>query len=234
MAEAPALGEGRENRAHGLVRSLGEATISSELSARITTMPFREGQPFRAGDLLVAFDCSRNEAEQASLEAEMAAAKATHDGNLELERHKAIGARDMIISAARLGKAAADVNAGNARLKGCRILAPFDGFVVETSANPHEIANPSTPLLRVVDASRLEIELIAPSRWLRRDLVGQTFDFTLEDTGSVHPARVIRQAAVVDAVSQTVKLFAVLLAPDPRVKPGMSGTATFSAEADGP
>lgn len=225
-ATLPACG-GEPPRARGVVRSLGEAAISAELPARIVEMPYREGHVFPRGAVLVAFDCTRLQAELAALQAELVAAQATHDGNRSLEKHKAIGSREIVISGARVDKAEAEVAAGQARLTGCTIRAPFNGVVVETMANLFEIANPSAPLVRIVDLDRLEIELIAPSKWLGWLTVGDSFTFAVDETGQPLPAVIVRLGGVVDPVSQTVKVFGVLDGRDARVRPGMSGTATF-------
>lgn len=214
-------------RARGVVRSLGEAAISAELAARIIEMPYREGHSFKEGAVLLAFDCTRLQSELAALQAELVAAQSTHEGNKSLERHKAIGAREIVISGARVDRAEAEVAAGQARLSGCVIRAPFNGVVVETMANRFEIANPSTPLMRIVDVDRLEIELIAPSKWLGWLTVGEPFTFTVDETGEPLQARIVRLGGVVDPVSQTVKVFGVLDGAAVQVRPGMSGTATF-------
>ena len=222
------LSQERESqRARGVVRSLAEASISSELAARIDAIPFREGQSVRRGETLVEFDCARLSAEVAALGAEEAAARASHEGNREMERLRAIGARDLAISSARLDKAIAEHAGGRSRMTTCKIAAPFDAMVVEKLANQHEITSPSAPLLRIVDVRRLEIELIAPSRWLGWIAEGARFSFKLDETGQSRPARVVRLGGAVDPLSQTIKLFAAFDEITPDIWPGMSGVALF-------
>lgn len=215
-------------RARGVVRSLGEAAISGEMAARIVSAPFSEGQSFRKGDTLLAFDCERLRAEVAALGAEEAAARAAHQGNLELERFRAIGARDLAITSARLDKAAAEFAAGKARMGACVIIAPFDGTVTERVANLHEIAAPSAPLLRIIDITRLEIEVIAPSRWLSWLTQGAELTFEIDETGRAYEAHVARLSGSVDPVSQTIKVFATFDKLSPDIWPGMSGSAVFA------
>ncbi len=228
FAGAAWAAEGETPRARGLIRSVAEVAVAGELPARIVSMPFREGHVFAEGDVLVAFDCRRIEAEVAGLEADLKAAEATHEGNKALDRHKAIGSRDLIISGAKVERTAADLAAGRARLGDCALRAPFSGVVVETMASAHDLASPSTPLMRIVDREKIEIELIAPSRWLEWLSVGETFRFAVDETGASIEARIVRLAGVVDPVSQTVKVFAVPVLRDERVRPGMSGTAHFA------
>ena len=231
---ARALGAGdatADGRPRGVVRSVAEATITSEIAARIVALPFREGESFRAGDVLVAFDCTRLKAEVDGSRADLAAARIAHEGSREMERLRAAGARDVATAAARVDKAAAEVAAGQARLAACEVRAPFDGVVTEKTGNEHEVASPSQPLLRIIDDGRLEIELIAPSRWMSWLRPGQSFVFAIDETGREHAAVVQRIAAAVDPVSQTVKLFGRFAVREAGVRHGMSGAALFDAGA---
>lgn len=216
-------------RPRGVVRSVAEATITSEIAARVVSLPFREGQAFRAGDVLVSFDCTRLRAEVDGVRADLTAARIAFDGSKEMERFKAVGAREVAMAAARLDKAAAELAVGQARLAACEIKAPFDGVVTERTGNEYEIASPSQPLLRIVDDRRLEIELIAPSRWMTWLRPGQAFRFAIDETGRDHSAVLQRIAAVVDPVSQTVKLFGRFSEHEPAARHGMSGSARFEA-----
>jgi multidrug efflux pump subunit AcrA (membrane-fusion protein) len=81
--------------------------------------------------------------------------------------------------------------------------------------------------MRIVDLERIEIELIAPSRWLGWLAVGDSFVFRVDETAMPLNATIVRLGGVVDPVSQTVKVFGVLETRDGRVRPGMSGTAVF-------
>ena len=47
----------------GVVKPTMSAVISSEIQARITKLPFKDGQPFRKGNILVEFNCAKYEAE---------------------------------------------------------------------------------------------------------------------------------------------------------------------------
>ena len=57
----------------GLVRSKHKVEIRSAMSARLLHAPFRDGMRFKAGDLLLAFDCRVPKARLAGAEAEQEA-----------------------------------------------------------------------------------------------------------------------------------------------------------------
>lgn len=211
----------------GVVRALDEASLSTELSVRVTAVGFREGQAFKKGDLLVAFDCDRYRADEQSAEAVAREMRFTLQSNQQLEKFRAVGKHDVEISQARLDKAEADARGLKARLAQCEILAPFDGRVAELAVNVFEWPQPGKPFLKIISDARLEIEIIAPSHWLRWIKTGAPLTFAVDETGRDYAAKVVRLGANVDAVSQMIKIFAVFDGKTNDILPGMSGTAHF-------
>jgi RND family efflux transporter MFP subunit len=225
LGVASAVSATAAEEARGLVRSLGEATISSEISARILSMPFREGEVFKSGDVLVSFDCEAMKANLAGAKAELRAADVALESAREMARMKAAGQRDVETAEARRDRAAADMDATAVRVKGCEVRAPFSGAVVDRNANPHEVIAPSTPLLRIVDRERLEIELLVSSSALPSLQPGTAFIFRIDETGETYPARIVRLGAAIEPASQTVKVFGAFDGTSAGVLQGMSGTA---------
>ncbi|MGI9352460.1 MAG: efflux RND transporter periplasmic adaptor subunit, partial [Rhizobiaceae bacterium] len=56
---------------------------------------------------------------------------------------------------------------------------------------------------------------------------GTEFSFLVDETQQLHVGIVKRTGATIDAVSQTIKVFASFSKPAKTVMPGMSGTARF-------
>ncbi len=73
----------------------------------------------------------------------------------------------------------------------------------------------------------LEVEAIVPSKWLSWLKPKQSFQFVIDETGAEVSVRIVRLGAVVDPISQTIKVYGVLDEKNNLVLPGMSGTATF-------
>jgi membrane fusion protein (multidrug efflux system) len=108
----------------GLVRPLNQAAIGAGIQARIKEVHFREGDSFRKGDLLVAFDCERQEAELAAADAQHREMLLALNSTSYLHQKGAIGRYDLQVSQVRTEKAAAEVSALKARIKQCNIHAP--------------------------------------------------------------------------------------------------------------
>ncbi len=213
----------------GLVRALNEVALSIEFEAKVSRLGFREGEEFRKGDVLIAFDCRRHLAELKALEATAREMSFTLQSNERLFKHKAAGSNDVEISRARADKADAEAEAFRIRLDQCAIKAPFDGSVVSLALHEHEYAAPQKPFMSILDVGASEIEVIVPSSVVHKLPPGALFNFSIDETGETLPATIDRRSGTVDAVSQTTKIYAKWQNAPAGVLPGMSGTAEFDA-----
>ncbi len=211
----------------GLVRPLNQAAITTDLAARVSVVNFKEGETFRKGDLLIEFDCERQNAELAGVRAVHREARLSLDSVTYLEQKGAGGRFDVEVARSRVDKTAAEVAALDARIKQCTIIAPYDGRVAELGVHAHEMPTPGRPLINLVDETTYEIELIVPSHWLRTLEIGARFKFSVDELETSHPGRLIRIGAAVDPVSQTVKVIGMFATKPDKVLPGMSGSARF-------
>jgi RND family efflux transporter MFP subunit len=203
-------------------------TLSAELAARIAVLPLRDGDAFEAGDVLASFDCSLYEAQLRKAEASTEAAQALVHANQRLAALNSIGEFELAQSQARLKEGQADVAAISTTLTRCRITAPFPGRVLRRIASTHQYVTPGTPLLELVETGAMEVQLIAPSKWLAWLKPGQTFTVQVDELGRTSTARVARMGAQVDPVSQSITVVGVIDSPGANLRPGMSGWAQFS------
>lgn len=211
----------------GIVRAVDQAGISTDLGFRIVTLPFREGQSFKKGDVLVTFDCGDLEAEAKSAEARLQAEQLTHENTARLAKLSAAGRFDVQIAKAKADQAEAELEAYRSKLSRCVVEAPFEGRIAALLANAHEIPDRTRPVMQIVGLSTLEIDMLLPSQWLRWLKPGVPFEFHIDETGKTVSAEVSREAAVVDPVSQTVKVFGRFTGDASGVLPGMSGPVKF-------
>ena len=212
----------------GVIRALDQAALSTELQARVSKIGFREGESFKSGDLLIAFDCERYRAEAQSADAVFREMKLTLESNQQLEKFRAVGKHDVEISRARVDKAEAEARSLKSRLQYCDLFAPYDGRVAELTINQYEQPQLNKPFMVIVGQSRLEIEVIVPSHWLSWITPGTAMTFEVDETKRTYMAHIARIGASVDAVSQMIKIIATFDAPVSDVLPGMSGGAHFT------
>ncbi len=215
------------NAVRGVVKPSEEAVISSELQARVKRMPFRDGQWFKKGDLLVEFDCAKYWAELAATKAELDAREMTAVNNQELSKLNGIGQLEVDISEAEVKQAKAAVRSANIAVRHCKVTAPFSGRVVKTLVNPHETVNPYDEVMSLLNDKTFEIELILPSTSLRWVAKKSAFKFFIDETQELYLAEVVEIGARVDPVSQTIRVFGKFQEQPKQVLSGMSGSARF-------
>ncbi len=222
-AAAPADG----GTARGVLRATAEATLSSSLSEKIMSMPLREGERFKQGDVLVSFDCRRLEAELRAARAGAAVEARNAKVQTELLRMEATGRADADIARYKQQERQAQAEVIQERMVDCKVIAPYSGSVVETLAKLNETPPPNEKLISIVSDGPMELHMVVPSKWLAWLKSGSNLDFVVDETGDVLRAKVTRVSAAVDAVSQTVKIVARVEKAPAGVLPGMSGRATL-------
>lgn len=213
--------ESREIRAQLMPRRY--TTLAAEIGAKINRLPLAEGASFKQGQLLVQFDCTLQQAQQAKAGAALMAADTSWKGNQKLAQLNSVGQVELDVSKAEMLKAQAEVAATRALLGKCQISAPFAGRIAEQKAREQQYVQPGQALMEIIDDSALELEFIVPSRWLNWVRSGSAFQVSIDETGKTYPAKVQRIGAKVDPLSQSVKLTAVIEGRYAELIAGMSG-----------
>ncbi|MHA6264413.1 efflux RND transporter periplasmic adaptor subunit [Arenibacterium sp. CAU 1754] len=217
----------QETTAPSVVRAKAEATISSVLSGTLDDLAFDEGDPFSKGDVLARLDCAIQHAEAEAARADAEAARSTFASRQALFSRGGIGRSEVEIAKASSAAADARTRGAEARLKGCQIVAPFDGKISEKFVNQFEYVQPAQPLFSIVSSGRPDIEIIAPTIWLRWMKIGQIGRLRLNAVEGTFDIRVTGLGSTVDPVSRTVKISAAFENDVPNILPGMSGLVNF-------
>lgn len=228
--EAPGQTSSAGQKMRVLLVAPQEATIAGRLHGTISKIHVRESERFKAGQVLVSFDCKDLAAERAVAQAELRLHSTTNKANAELYAEKVIGTLEKNLSQAKVAEADARIKAVNAKMANCTITAPFDGQVVELQAKAHETLQPGSPIMLIQNSSDLEAHVHVPSAWMTWIKAGTTFQAHIEETGTSYEARVSSVGARVDPVSRTVKIYAVIPGEHPELLPGMSGYAEFNRQ----
>jgi RND family efflux transporter MFP subunit len=207
--------------------ALHETVLSSELSAKISEFPFREGDTFTAGQTLVSFDCSLYHAQLTKAEASAQAARETLSVSERLAHLNSIGALEVQQASAKSKEADAEAAAMRATVGKCSLAAPFSGRVAKVSARRYQFVAPGQALLEILSTQQLELQMIVPSRWLVWLRVGGRFSVHVDELDQTFTGRVERLGARIDPVSQSISLAGRLDGSHAELLPGMSGIASF-------
>jgi membrane fusion protein, multidrug efflux system len=203
-------------------------TLSSEMAARIDRIATKVGDHFQKGDVLIEFDCAVPRAQEQHARAVQTQAEKTFTIDQRLVALKSMGQLELDVAAAEVEKAKADVAAAMAVTSKCAIAAPFSGVTVEQKVRAFQYTTPGQALLDILDDHGLEIELIAPSRWLSFLKPGYAFQVHIDETDKTYPAKITRLGGRVDPISQSIKVIGEITADAPELMAGMSGRATIT------
>jgi len=226
-ADAQTAPRAREIRAQLTPRRF--TTISSEVGAKVSSVHVTEGGSFRKGQALISFDCAMQRAQLAKSQADLSGADKTWSANKRLAELHSVGQVELDTSQAARNKAAADVDMAKTLLSKCVISAPYSGRVAEQKVREQQYVQAGQPLLEILDDSTLELEFLAPSRWLIWLKPGTKFQVRIDETGKTYPASVVRTGARIDPVSQSIKIKGQIAGRYPELLAGMSGVVSFPA-----
>jgi membrane fusion protein, multidrug efflux system len=227
----PRAGDPREIAV--LIAADSEATLSSQMAARVKKVNFAIGQTFKPGDVLIEFDCDEQLAKLQSAEAEYLGARETHVTKLKLQGLGAAGELEVTLAAAAAEKAKSAVKQQQTQIAFCRINAPYPGQVARLRIKAFENVSIGQPLMEIVDQAKLKAVMHVPSTWLSWLKPGTPLKVKLAETGREHAGRVSKLNSRVDAVSQSIEIEATLDTKDVKILPGMIGTATFPGRGAG-
>lgn len=159
----------------GSVQPERTATLLAQVEGEILALPRREGDPVRAGEVLVRIDPSRLEAalEEAEarrdlVEAELDEARRVLERDRALFEQQGLGQEAVERSETRLATLAAEVRqseagiaAIEAQLADTAVRAPFDGFVLERWAELGDVVNRGSRLLSVASRRLLVVARVS-------------------------------------------------------------------------
>jgi RND family efflux transporter MFP subunit len=211
------------------VRAREEVTVHSTLSGRVTALPFAEGQPFNAGDVLARFDAPEAREAIAAAKAAVEAAAVRVDlarrqeGRVDsLYAQGVASVRDVeLVRSERQAAEAADAEARSSEaslLVGTAVPAPFAGVVVRHDVDPGASVAPGQALLDIRSSNAGEILAAVPEGAVSR-LRGARVTFQVGD-GAWYPAKLARIDGMTDFTTRTRNAWFVPSPGGPRLDPG--------------
>lgn len=183
VVEASAVSAGplvRKIDTIGTLRSEESVVLRPELSGRIVTIGFKEGQPVKKDQVLVALDDSIAKAEVAEAEASLALSKANYERAKELTSRGAASQRARDEAVAAMHRDEATVALAKARLAKTKIAAPFTGVVGLRKVGVGDFVGPGQDLVTLDVIDPIKIDFRIPELYLSAVREGQTVEFELD------------------------------------------------------
>lgn len=230
---APAYA-GAENEVAALIVAGEETTLSSQMAGRIKRIGIGLGDHVNSGARLMEFDCSEQQAQLDSAQAEYRAARETHLARLRLQALGAAGELEVTVAAAAADKARSQQAVRESQLAYCKVDAPFGGNVARLRVKPSESVQVGQPLVDLVNPASLKAQMFVPASWIAWLRPGMPLTLAVRETGQEFRARVAKINSRVDGVSQQLEVEARIEKGGGRLLPGMVGQARFQPGAGEP
>jgi membrane fusion protein, multidrug efflux system len=231
----------------GTLRAVDQVTVKAKVAAEVRAVMVREGEPVKAGQVLVKFDTSEYEARVAqargnlnNARAQMEIATKTRDNNLALVEKGFISKNAFDNSASQYAAAKASVDSAQGALdivlkslNDTVSRAPISGLVSVRHVQPGEKVAMDSRLLEIVNLQQLELEAAVPSSEISKVAIAQKVALRIEGLAQRFDGKVVRINPSTQAGSRSVPVYVQVANPQNLLRVGMfaDGRLLLSSKA---
>ena len=133
-------------------------------------------------------------------------------------------------AAAQVQSAKAHLDSQETQVAYSRVVSPISGIIADRPLSAGEMANPGTPLLTVMDISRVVARINVPQAEAPTVKVGQTATLSQPDSKDEVEGKVTVVSPAADPNTTTVQVWIQIDNPGERLKPGMAMHAAIATE----
>lgn len=200
------------------------ATLRTETAGAVRDILFEEGQAVKKGQVLVKIDDSDLRAQVAQAESRFRMAESNLQRNEALLKTSFITQADFDRISNDYTAAKYDLALLTVRLNRTELKAPFDGVVNARALSPGDYITNQTVVTTIDDLSRLKIDFQVPERYQGKVNPGTKFTVTAGSVGGTTETatgEVYFVSSSIDRSTRSIQVKGTLLAPSPRLRPGM-------------
>ncbi|MFQ5674319.1 MAG: efflux RND transporter periplasmic adaptor subunit [bacterium] len=211
----------------GSIEAVESITVVTEISATVKSLPFREGEEIKRGELIAQLDDVQLGAEVARAEALLAQSRASYDRVKSVVDQGAGAPQDLDDAAAALKVAEADLALVKARFAKTRIVAPFDGIVGARRVSVGTFLRPGDAITDLANINSIRVNFSVPERYLSR--MNRLAEVTVSTTafpGYKLAGQIIVIEPIVDSATRSARIVAQVENPEQKFRAGMSANVT--------
>ncbi|HKX94289.1 MAG TPA: efflux RND transporter periplasmic adaptor subunit, partial [Methylibium sp.] len=211
-----------DTTAVGSLRSRQGVVVRPEVSGRVVTLGFADGQRVRRGQLLVQLDDALPRAQLRQAEAQLAIARTTLQRNRELVAQNFVTQSVVDQAQANVDVADAQVALARAQLDKLRIVAPFDGQTGIRAVNVGDYLKDGADIVALEDTSSMYVDFSLPERFATRLAPRQQVEVAIDSLpGERFTAIVLALEPQITADGRAIAARATVPNADARLRAGM-------------
>lgn len=233
---------GQSRRISGTVQASGRSVLSFGVGGQVVEVIASTGQAVAEGQLLARLDeapfQTRIEEARAGLSKARAAlveAQATYERTKGLADQRAASQRDLDAATAALATADGNVKSSQSALEQAerdlgrtRLVAPFDGSVVEVGVDPFQEVSASGEVVLLQSDDALDVEVLVPETLIRDVDFGQRVQVSFATLEGVTVSGSVRQIGADVAAGNAFLVKIGLDATEADLRPGMTASVVFN------
>lgn len=227
-------------RVTGQLIAAQDARVASDGSGKVLSVPVERGTAVKAGDVLVKLDESTSslslreaEASVALAEAQIGLSRSELARNEPLAKARAIAEADFLklktdlaAKEAQLASAIARRDLAQKAVRDATVIAPFSGTVAMRMVTAGEFVGAGTPVVQLVEISRLKLALNIPETAVGKVKVDQKVEFNVASyPGQTFEGTLKFLGAAVRENSRDLPVEAEVANADGKLKPGLFAEA---------
>ena len=205
-----------------------DVMLASDQAGRVDWVGPREGDSVKAGDLLVKIDVSTLKAQLDNARASYQLSDSQYERRVKLFERRIISREELDRAKTERSVQAGSVRQAQAAYEQGFIHAPVDGVVNQVLVDAGEFVGRGQPVIELVDASQVEIELSVPEldvKYLRPGGPAPIVVDALPDLEFQGKIDFISYKA--DPLTKTFRVKVILENPEGKIRPGMIARASL-------
>lgn len=197
-----------------------QVDITSEVSAKVVSIHFEEGQRKRKGDVLVQLDAREAIARMHSLEAQLEQAEKSYHRSESLLNTGGVSAEEFETAKSRYQQLKAELMAAKVMVERHTIRAPFDGVAGMRDFSPGSYVSNQQMLLHFWQISPLKVEIDIPERLSGYVRVGDAIKIFSDYSADTLTAVVYATDPIIDKTLRSNKIRARIIGNSSHLLPG--------------
>jgi len=204
-----------------------QVDIYPEISARITQLNIREGQPVAKGALLVKLFDADLRAQLEKLRAQEENARRTEERNKQLLDRGGISQQEYDIVTTNLRSTQADIDLVKANLQRTEIRAPFSGVIGLRNVSQGAFVSPNTLIARLQQISSLKLDFSIPERYGSAVRPGSSVSFQVDGANQPGQGSVYAIEPGVEQETRNLRIRARVNNASAQLRPGTFARVTL-------
>jgi membrane fusion protein, multidrug efflux system len=212
----------------GVVKPYASAKVSSEMGGLITGVK-EKGAPVSQGQTVVYLKKDIDLATYDQAVAQVELARVNYEKQKELYEDNATTEMQYLTAKWQLEAAERGLDVLKQKIGTGNVRSPISGVVEDKFMNRGEMTNPGSPILSIIDISRVKISAGLPERYLTKIKRGQHVNITADVIpGAEFDGTINYLAPSLDQVSRTFEIEVIIGNRDRTLKPGMNANVEIS------